>query len=302
MTGARKVTVKSLSEVVDKIKDEVKIIMVLKQRVEELEKQKVKESVLKKRVEELEKKIADIENKEFKEKDQNDKSFKTGFECKKCDKSLDSRRELKIHQQEYHPRVIICKECDHAFPCSIDFEIHMKKVHADKEKENYQCNKCEKTFVVNWRLAKHLDMHNDQNAQNVRKCHFFNNNKHCPYEEIGCMYQHQESPQCIFQERCRNRMCQFKHLRKNKCSECEYIPISNQDLDDHTQEKHGENEVNQEKEDIFHEREDILNDSVERTESEVSTDEEHFPCETCDKVYDDIEDLIEHYGETGHMV
>ena len=47
-------------------------------------------------------------------------------------------------------------------------------------------------------------------------CHYFNNEKHCPYENIGCMFLHQDSENCYFGIRCKNKLCQFKHIKKKK--------------------------------------------------------------------------------------
>ena len=43
------------------------------------------------------------------------------------------------------------------------------------------------------------------------------------------------------------------------------------------------------------------NDEIENM-SEYEESEEHFPCISCKEVYDDIEDLIDHYGDTGHNI
>ena len=70
------------------------------------------------------------------------------------------------------------------------------------------CEKCEKTFSLRWRLKKHQESHDKANA---RFCHYFNNEKICPYEEIGCMYIHEKSDPCRFQTFCQNKLCQFQH-------------------------------------------------------------------------------------------
>ena len=58
------------------------------------------------------------------------------------------------------------------------------------EVETYNCTLCDKTFHRKWRLAKHELAHN---SLNVKFCHYFNNGKDCPYEEIGCMFKHEPS-------------------------------------------------------------------------------------------------------------
>ena len=63
----------------------------------------------------------------------------------------------------------------------------------------YECDKCDKKFLLNWRLKKHQDIHS--NRENLKFCHYFNNGK--------------ESEQCKFKENCRNKLCQFKHDKVN---------------------------------------------------------------------------------------
>ena len=46
-----------------------------------------------------------------------------------------------------------------------------------------------------------------------RYCHFFNNDKFCKYEELGCMFRHDDAPVCPKKTACRAAMCQFKHIR-----------------------------------------------------------------------------------------
>ena len=43
-----------------------------------------------------------------------------------------------------------------------------------------------------------------------------------------------------------------------------------------------------------------LDESI--NEDETNDDEEAHPCDSCDFVFNDIEDLIEHYGETAHNI
>ena len=35
-------------------------------------------------------------------------------------------------------------------------------------------------------------------------------------------------------------------------------------------------------------------------EDELDDEDEVYPCDTCENVYNEIEDLIDHYGETAH--
>ena len=218
----------------------------------------------------------------------NDKSKKNGSKCKKCNKTFKFKKELLKHKQETHPITTKCRECERLFTCSIDLEIHVKESH--KDIEGFKCNLCEKIFVVEWRLNKHQDMHKVENARN---CHFFNNNKHCPFEELGCMFQHLNSPQCYFKKSCRNTLCQFRHDPENNCSECDYIGKTHSDLKNHEHIMHTDTSDN-----MSENEEEIDNDDEQNQSKDGS---EYFPCDSCDDVFTDIEDLIEHYGDTGHI-
>ena len=48
--------------------------------------------------------------------------------------------------------------------------------------------------------------------ENKKFCHFFNNGKTCPYEKIGCKFLHQPSATCYFGEKCKNKLCQYRHI------------------------------------------------------------------------------------------
>ena len=78
------------------------------------------------------------------------------------------------------------------------------------------------------------------------------------------MFAHERAEECKFRENCTKKKCQFTH--KNMVDEME---------------------------------EEI--DATENT-SEYEESEEHFPCISCDEVYDDLDDLIDHYGETAHNI
>ena len=131
--------------------------------------------------------------------------LKTVLSCNLCANSFDSKKNLKKHQMEKHPQKIKCKNCDGTFARNCDLELHMIAEH---ESEKYKCDKCEKTFILNWRFKKHQQSHS---SETVKKCHYFNNNKECPYEKLGCMFDHVLAGACKFGIRCSNELCSFQH-------------------------------------------------------------------------------------------
>ena len=93
----------------------------------------------------------------------------------------------------------------------------------------------------------------------VQKVHYFNNNLTCPFEEMGCMFVHEVSDMCKFDQKCTKNLCYYRH------TSLEVEPVDeNGDADNES----GENEVE--------------------------------ACDFCGEMFDEIEDLIDHYGTTGH--
>ena len=68
---------------------------------------------------------------------------------------------------------------------------------------------------MEWRLRKHVLGHDKER----KCCHFFNNGKVCPYEEIGCKFKHEESNECRYGQNCYIKLCQFKHSSFKKLCE-----------------------------------------------------------------------------------
>ena len=58
---------------------------------------------------------------------------------------------------------IKCKLCEESFDKFVDLENHIEVCH---EKHNvFQCDKCEKGFVLKWRLKKHMWLHEETNIK-----------------------------------------------------------------------------------------------------------------------------------------
>ena len=85
-------------------------------------------------------------------------------------------------------------------------ENHIDEVH---EKQIFKCDKCDGKFLSVWRLTKHGKTHLANTV--TRNCHYFNSHKSCPYEKLGCKFNHIFSRSCKFGNQCTIKMCQFKH-------------------------------------------------------------------------------------------
>ena len=102
--------------------------------------------------------------------------------------------------------------------------------------------------MLQGRLQKHIKGHTDQN---IKFCHYFNNNLNCIFEETsGCMFRHEIAPVCKDSDKCKFKKCQYSHAvdeehsdesnieaeevfsdEENTCGKCEYC----NEIVDHTQ-------------------------------------------------------------------
>ena len=131
------------------------------------------------------------------------------YHCKRCDSNFKHKHELKVHIRESHKKETKCTVCGETFSFTHELEIHLKK----HEVETLKCEKCDKTFYLKWRLEKHKKAHD---LVDIKFCHYFNNSKHCPYDEVGCMFRHDKSQECKFQKECRFKLCQYMHSCNEK--------------------------------------------------------------------------------------
>lgn len=84
------------------------------------------------------------------------------------------------------------------------------------------------------------------------------------------MFIHKVSPECIFNATCSTKLCQLQHSFNNE-----------QNDDDDKSVRENANETFDDKD-------------ANKSEEELSS------CNYCGEVYKDIDDLINHFGETGH--
>ena len=58
------------------------------------------------------------------------------------------------------------KSCDKTFEKTCDLEFHVRENHDSVEM--LQCEKCDKTFVLEWRFKEYQEIHTNKK---IRKCH-----------------------------------------------------------------------------------------------------------------------------------
>ena len=135
-------------------------------------------------------------------------STRKSWKSKKCETCLESFKDLKKHIKDMHPAEIKCTKCKETFLKNSKLEEHIKNINLENEK--YVCEECGKTFVLKWRLKKHLILHS---SSEIKGCHYFNNKKTCPFESLGCMFAHKLMGECKFNKTCCNELCSFQHKK-----------------------------------------------------------------------------------------
>ena len=80
------------------------------------------------------------------------------------------------------------------------------KLNAHKKRHN-KCNQCSKTFKNQDIMEKHKNIsHGNMKIY----CHFFNNEKKCPYEN-ECIFLHDDADVCRYGVLCERNNCMYKH-------------------------------------------------------------------------------------------
>ena len=62
-------------------------------------------------------------------------------------------------------------------------------IEQHEQEKAFECEMCDKGFVLEWRMKKHMKMHGEK----LSMCKYFAKNQHCPYEDIGCKFSHESS-------------------------------------------------------------------------------------------------------------
>ena len=201
--AAKKRTVKELNELMENLVDKIKH---LEEKVQNI-------SLLEEKIKQLEGKISGKENDNFKTQ-----GLEKNIKCSKCDLRFETKKLLRDHIKVNHLREIKCNDCDNTFDEHWKLEKHLGQVHG--REKTFHCQLCDEKFYTNWRLKKHERNHDEPNE---KFCHYFNNYKKCPYKEFGCKFKHAESEQCKYQNRCKNKLCQFRHLKDQSTLRCKEL-------------------------------------------------------------------------------
>jgi hypothetical protein len=128
-----------------------------------------------------------------------------------CDKTLKDKLNLKEHINQRNPKTYECGKCDKTFTESWKMEEHLE-LHGNERP--FKCSICEKGFYMKWRMEKHTRDH----GKDIKSCHYFNNDKPCPYDKIGCKFKHEISPECRYNLKCTlncvNSLTRQRRVRK----------------------------------------------------------------------------------------
>ena len=257
MTVTKKPTVKDLMEKLKAIEEQVQEI-----------------DLLKKRIVDLETELNSLKNTgEIKTT-----SKVTRIQCKKCPECFNSKADMKKHDKRNHGALSLkCDSCYLVFSRNCDLELHLETEH--KTEKQFKCEKCEMTFVLNWRLKKHLGIHEKKKISNRKFCHYFNNDKECPFTTLGCMFRHEKAPKCKFIGKCSKPLCSFKHNEKKDQSTCQnsdFVNKKGEVQDDHIGNDHSQTLA--ENEEGFHL---YVQHNFEKVFDNFEKENQHIKCYYC---------------------
>ena len=93
---------------------------------------------------------------------------------------------------------------------------------------------------MKWRMEKHTRDH----SVDIKFCHYFNNDKPCPYDKIGCKFKHEISPECRYNLKCTFKLCQFTHTTKKgeELVHRQELETHNEGVVEDNEESYGEND------------------------------------------------------------
>ena len=93
---------------------------------------------------------------------------KTQYHCEKCDKSLSTKGNLKLHVKSVHDSVRYnCDKCDKSFSQKGHLNEHVKTFH---ENVRYSCDKCNKSYIHKTNLTAHIKSVHENIRHYCDKC------------------------------------------------------------------------------------------------------------------------------------
>ena len=169
----------------------------LEKRVDEDSENRKKIDQLEKRINIIDKKVKHLGSSQPKKELSNGNSL---LKCKHCENAFADGTKLKDHIRVSHGKLIKCRFCSETFDQTWKLETHIC-IHLEKK---YKCEICDQKFHLKWRLIKHEERHKNVDS---KFCHYFNNSKICPFQELGCMFRHESSPHCKYMSYCNKKRC-----------------------------------------------------------------------------------------------
>ena len=105
----------------------------------------------------------------------------------------------------------------------------------------FECDICNKTFLLKWRLKKHSLIHTER----TKKCHFFLSKTPCPFSAIGCKFAHEneaneEHIENVEDDEEVEDVEDEYILDQNECHLCHLKLSSRDDLWEHVENQHVE--------------------------------------------------------------
>ena len=156
--------------------------------------------LLKEQLADMKTKFSDLSEK-YKNMQQNKEI--PSLKCHKCSKIFQCSEDFKKHMIK-HRNKSDTFNCD---LCELEFNEEWKMLAHKKNHINFKCEKCDKNFHFQVLKEKHMNI---SHGNKLIYCHYFNNNKNCPYEE-NCMYIHDDSEICKYDSKCARNLCMYKH-------------------------------------------------------------------------------------------
>ena len=198
MAGKRKkMMLKSLNVKIVKLLDKLEVQTNLQERVKDLEEiiDKFEEKLIVNDKKDKEDSVEDKSVKSYIDKDTNSKkhivkvSNEKEYMVKRTNDTENiPKKNVKLDETKclsIQKKLLNCKLCDRVFDKHSDLENHIIKIHEKYQK--FECGKCRKIFVTEWRLNKHGQIHD---GKTKKHCHYFKTGKSCPFEELGCKFLH----------------------------------------------------------------------------------------------------------------